>query len=264
MQDLDSRDHEAGLVGPAQAGHERDPLAAELAQELERRVEERTSMLRQLAREVDAAEGRERRRLARTLHDDLGQTLAAVQIRLAALCADPREDVRHACAEIARLVGQAHQAARSVSAQLAPPVLHDLGLEPALDWLAEDLGRSTGLRIDVHDDGAEKPLSQHARSIVFRSVRELLVNVAQHAKVDRAEVAISREGDAIVVRVGDAGVGYEPAVAAPPTAIGLLCVRERLAFIGGQLEIRSAPGDGTQALLRVPLAPSPDVQDGTP
>lgn len=264
MQYPDLRDGEAGLVRLAQQGNGHDPLTMAFADELERRVEERTSMLRRLSCAVDAAECRERYQLARMLHDDLGQTLAAVQIRLAPLCADPREDVRQACAEIARLVGEAHRATRSVTTQLAPPVLHELGLEPALEWLAEDLGRSTGLHIGVHDDGAEKPLSQDARSIVFRSVRELLTNVAKHARVDRAEVAIAREGDAMVVRVCDAGVGYTPDAIAPPTGFGLLCVRERLAFIGARLEILSAPADGTQALLHVPLAPDGVAREGTP
>lgn len=243
-----------GFLRDATESRRQRRAARDLTQELERRVVERTALLRRLAGELEAAESRERRQIARDLHDDLGQTLAAVRIRLTRLCADRRADVRTAAREVAALVDEAQRATHSLAAQLAPAVLYELGLVPALERLAEELGAAFGLRIRVDDDGRSKPLSQEARSIVFRAVRELLINVAKHAKVDCAEVQVEQQDDTMLVKVTDAGVGFQPATAPRPGGFGLLSVQERLGFIGGRFEIHSIPGDGTEAWLWVPLS----------
>ncbi|MEW6707631.1 MAG: ATP-binding protein [Pseudomonadota bacterium] len=231
--------------------------AQDAAGELERRVAERTKQLRKLAAELEAASSRERRQIARDLHDDLGQTLAAVRIRMAGLCQDPRDDVRAKAGEIAALVDQADRATRSLAAQLAPAVLYELGLLPALEWLAEEIGQRFDLFVSVHDDGKPKPLSQEARSIVYRAVRELLINVAKHARVSKAVVRVESDAACLAVTVSDAGVGFGVPAGdgAPRQGLGLRSVRERLSFVGGTFEIRSVPGDGTEAVLRVPLMP---------
>ena len=152
------------------------------AEELELRVAQRTEQLRALAADLEAAEDRERRQIARDLHDDLGQTLAAARIRLAALCDDARGDVRARATEVGALIDQANNAIRSLAAQLAPAVLHELGLVAALEWLSEEIERTFQLSVTIADDGRDKPLSQEARSILYRAVRELLINVAKHAQ----------------------------------------------------------------------------------
>ncbi|MBI5257899.1 MAG: PAS domain-containing protein [Burkholderiales bacterium] len=224
--------------------------------QLEDRVKQRTRQLRQLAGELDAAEDRERQQLARDLHDDLGQTLAAARIHLAAL--QPRLDGegRDAAQRIDELIARANQSTRSLAAQLAPPALYELGLTAALEWLAEDIGRNFGLQVTVVDDGQPKPLSRESRSILYRATRELLVNSAKHAHADVAEVEIERCDHDIVVRVSDSGIGFDAAVltAARGQGMGLLSVRERLSFIGGSVDIRSLPGDGAVITLQAPLA----------
>lgn len=242
------------LLHDATERRQRERLAQQAADELERRVVERTEQLRRLAAELEAAEIRERRQLARDLHDDLGQTLAAARIRLDALCRDAQPEVRAAAAEIAAIVSEANRATRSLAAQLAPAVLYELGLAAALEWLAEEVEAQFGLVVTITDDGAPKPLSTEARSIVYRAVRELLINVAKHAAVRSAAVRLERHGAELRVRVDDAGVGFLPMPAGSARrGLGLASVRERLAFIGGRFEIRSVPGDGTEALLHVPL-----------
>lgn len=225
--------------------------------ELELRVEQRTRELRLLAAELDAAENRERRQLARDLHDDLGQTLAAARIHLAALELSPGADARLAAARIGELIDRANRSTRSLAAQLAPPMLYDLGLTEALEWLGEEIERTYGLKVQVVDDGLPKPLSQESRSILYRATRELLINAAKHARAESTDVEIERRGDEIVVRVADAGVGFDPAVlsVARGSGLGLLSVRERLSFIGGSADVRSIPGDGTVATLVAPLDP---------
>lgn len=243
------------LLRDATERRRRWQAARALAEELERRVAQRTEQLRRLSADLELAESRERRQIARDLHDDLGQVLAAARIRLAGLCEDRRADVRRAALEISELVEQANRSTRSLAAQLAPAVLYELGLPAALEWLAEELGRRFGLSVQVQDDETHKPLSQEVRSIVYRAVRELLINVAKHAGVDHADVALQREGTAMVVRVSDGGVGFvaQDGKTGSGQGIGLVSVRERLAHIGGAFDIRSVPGDGTEAVLRVPL-----------
>ena len=227
-----------------------------VAEELERRVAERTEQLRALASDLEAAEDRERRQIARDLHDDLGQTLAAARIRLAALCDDARSDVRAQSNEVGALIDRAIGSIRSLAAQLAPAVLNEIGIAAALDWLGEEIERTFGLKVVVVDDGQPKPLVQEARSIVYRAVRELLINVAKHAKTDSATVESECRDGRVIVRVADSGIGYDPAsvIGGTHRGLGLLTVRERLPLIGGTAELASAPGRGTIGVLSVPMA----------
>lgn len=234
-----------------------------MAEELESRVKKRTEQLHALASELEAVEDRERRQIARDLHDDLGQTLAAARIRLASLCNDKRADVRKLAQEIDMLVDKANQSTRSLAAQLAPAVLYELGLIPALDSLGEEISRTYGLKVAVTDDGQAKPLSQEARSILYRAVRELLINVAKHARTDAASVDTRVESGRIVVDVADGGAGFDPS-APPHTGLGLFSVRERLFLIGGTADVRSAPGTGTIVTLGAPLATPPAPLPGVP
>lgn len=238
--------------------HRRERAAEAMHEELERRVTARTEQLRRMAADLELAESRERRQIARDLHDDLGQVLAAARIRLASLCKDDRDDVRRRALEVSDLVEQANRSTRSLAAQLAPAVLYELGLLPALEWLADELALHFGLKTEVCDDGEPKPLSQEVRSLVYRATRELLINVAKHAGVDHATATLTREGAWLRVRVGDAGVGFIPADGAVDAGggMGLVSARERLSHIGGSLDIRSVPGDGTEATLVVPLEAS--------
>lgn len=227
-----------------------------MTEQLEQRVAERTEQLRALVFDLEATEDRERRQLARDLHDDLGQTLAAAQVRLASLCSNPRDDVSVPAKAVAALIDQANASTRSLAAQLAPAVLYELGLAPALEWLGEEVGRTFGLEVSVHDDGRPKPLSQEVRAILFRAVRELVINVAKHSRSDSATIELVRKNDQIVIRVSDAGVGYDLVAQAPGPrrGLGLVSVRERLSSIGGNLEVQSMPGRGTVAMLTAHLS----------
>lgn len=227
-----------------------------LTVDLERRVAERTEQLRGLAAELEATEIRERRQLARDLHDDIGQTIAAARVRLAPLCADPRPEIAATANAVGDLIDQVNLSCRSLASQLAPAVLAQFGLAPAIEWLAEEMDRNFGLKVDVVDDEQPKPLSQEARSILFRAVRELLINVAKHAQTEAAVIEVLREGQRIVIRVSDAGRGYDPAKleTAPRRGWGLISVRERLGYLGGTVEVFSTPGDGTITILSAPLS----------
>jgi signal transduction histidine kinase len=213
--------------------------------------------LRALTSELFLTEERERRRLAVDLHDGLSQLIALAQMKLAVLAkaAGPDAGLARSVGEIRAVVEQAHRSVRSMTFQLSPPVLHDIGLEPALEWLAEDMRQRYGLPVRFEDDGREKAADDRLRVVFFRSVRELLINAAKHAAAGHVRVRLAREGDLLCALVEDDGVGMSPDRVRSKGS-GLFSIRERLSVLGGSVEIESAPGRGTRIRLRAPLTES--------
>jgi two-component system, chemotaxis family, CheB/CheR fusion protein len=220
---------------------------------LEARVRERTEELERLARELALAEVRERQSIARDLHDGLGQELNAASIKLDALRSAASS---RALDEIAALLEGVVREMRSLTAQLNPPVLEQLGLVPALEWLGEEMRKTYALEVVLEDDAAPKPLDSVTASILFRAVRELLINVARHAKVNLARVTTTRDGDQLTVTVLDQGGGFSGSKASRSMGLGLATLHERIAYIGGSLRITTEHKRGTTAILQAPLNPS--------
>lgn len=223
--------------------------------ELKHGVEKLAAAMLQLT----VVEEQERRAIATDLHDDLSQLLAAAKIRMRILAKqDGFAEYLQALQEIVELVEQADQSARSLSFQISPPMLFDLGLVPALQSLAEELHKVHRLTAIVHDDGKRQDLSPTTRSILYRATRELLINVAKHAKVDVADVDVRTTDGLLIISVTDSGVGFDRQLIEKHASVpgfGLVSMRERLRLIGGQFEIDTHPGDGTVATLIMPLAP---------
>jgi PAS domain S-box-containing protein len=230
------------------AGIAEDVTQKKLAQAALAETERRR---RAAALAAEHAETRERRALARDLHDAVSQSLALARAKLAALCdeAPPRERAR-LLREAQSLIADADERARTLTFRLSPPILHDLGLGAAAEWLAEDLRDQLGLRVVVEDDERPKPLAADALESLFRSLRELLVNVARHAQTEQARVTLSREDATLTVGVEDEGVGFDPR---GPGGFGLVSVRERVEGLGGRLEVESGPHRGTRVRMVVPL-----------
>jgi two-component system, NarL family, sensor kinase len=220
---------------------------------------------RGLAKAVWKVQEEERRRLARELHDGLGQTLTALTNQLERLQqkldpeAPPELGARLAdSVELARL---ALNETRELSRLLRPPVLDDLGLPAALSWLARTLEQRTGLTVELALSGLEERLDPDLETLVFRLVQEALTNVLRHAGVRRAEVSVAGDGERLELKVADAGRGFDPqaALAGGGTASGggLRGMRDRLELFGGSLELASAPGEGTLVVARVPWKETP-------
>jgi PAS domain S-box-containing protein len=227
--------------------------------ELEARVLERT---RELTVDTALAEERERQAIARDLHDDLGQLLHVAMIKLdtlARMVVDNR--TRLLAREVDDLVGDASARVRSLTAQLCPPVLENLGLIPALVWLAEEMERVYGLVVEVEDDGLSKPVTPAQAIIVFRAARELLINVFKHAKSPYAVVETRYDAGELELRVTDEGSGIDDpeAAAGGDRGFGLASVRERIGYLNGSMHVESAPGEGTSVVLRLPLAILHDI-----
>jgi signal transduction histidine kinase len=163
---------------------------------------------------------------------------------------DPAE--RKALAEIGALLCDAQQSSTSLSFRLSPPILYDVGFVAAVQWLCDELERSYGLEVDFDDDERPKTLDDHMRLVVFRCLRELLINVARHAGTGSARVTLRRSGEQLRLVVSDQGVGFDPG-AVPGGGFGVASIRERLEYLGGKLSIESQPGRGTRATIVAPL-----------
>jgi signal transduction histidine kinase len=198
-------------------------------------------------------EENERRRLALDLHDGLSQTIALALIKLALLRKSLKGPQAQSASEIQELVEQANNAARSISFELSPPVLHDFGLEPAVQWLVENIQARYGIAIDLEDDGQSKPIDEVTRVMLFRAIRELLINAAKHARASRVNVRLQRVEDRLSAVVEDDGVGMELS-AVGKDGFGLFSIHERLSHAGGSMRIESSPGRGTKIHLCAPLA----------
>jgi PAS domain S-box-containing protein len=235
----------------------------------ERRLRAYQDELRQMAVDVQLVEERERRRIASELHDQVGQALALALLKLSsardAVAGAPRADLDEAVA----LIDQSVARTRTLIFDLSPPVLHDLGLPQALTWLAEDVERRHGLRVELTDEGLDAALDDASATLVFRAVRELLTNVWKHARTASATVTLRRSGACCEVEVEDKGLGFEVAGHGLQysSGYGLFSVREQIARLGGAVAISSAPGHGTRVGVRVPLpgdGPPPGAPKGTP
>ena len=230
---------------------------------LEERVMERTRdlvasnhQLQALATELTLAEQRERKRLASELHDYLAQMLALGRMKVAQLrpkiSPDPAK--QQLIGEVDDLFQKAAEYTRSLMAKLNPPVLDDLGLPAALTWLAKEMPLHN-LMVEVRLGQEHVPLPDDQAILLFQSVRELLINVAKHAKTDRATVALEVDGqNRLSIEVQDHGRGFDPEAGRQAGShFGLFSVKERMEAMGGRLEVKSAPGQGTTVTLLLPL-----------
>jgi signal transduction histidine kinase len=169
--------------------------------------------------------------------------------------------------EVRQLIDESLQQTRSLVFQLSPPVLYELGLEQAIEWLAEQMQQRHGLHTEFHRDRDPKPLDEEVSIVLFQAVRELLLNVAKHAQATCAAVTIARENGSVRVTVDDDGIGFHPddalSLAGGPRGFGLFNIRERLELLGGRLEIASSPERGTSAVVTAPLKPVLAEREGT-
>ncbi|MHC4286386.1 MAG: sensor histidine kinase [Planctomycetota bacterium] len=148
---------------------------------------------------------------------------------------------------------------RSLTFDLSSPILYEFGFEEAVtEWLNEQVEKKHGIATEFKDDGLPKPLDDDIRVIMFRNVRELLINVVKHAHASKVKVSVGKVGDLIRVSVEDDGLGFEPAEAESMVtnkeAFGLFSIRERLEHLGGNLDIDSAPGCGCRITITSPLS----------
>jgi len=252
---------QAQLVGAP--GPEEDPACATLRLAVldvtDLRSTERA--LRSAASAASLAEHQERRKLASDLHDDAGQMLSLATLKLRILGDAIGGGRDFGIREVEKILVEARQRISSLSFELSPPLLHDVGLVAAAQWLAEDLGRRYDLVVTVVAQ-EELDLDDGTSVTLFRAMRECLINVTKHSSVAVAQVQIWREGGMVRVAVEDAGVGFRSE--ASQTGFGLLALRERLGQLGGSLDITSVLGSGTKVVASAPWHARADGVEGGP
>ena len=252
---IENRRHEQKLV--------------ELNSFLERRVVERTADLeqseqqvRRMASMLTMAEHQERRRISQVLHDDLQQQLHSIQMKLSAARSAIGQGkfdsaIRHL--EVAEnWSGEGVDTARRLTVDLAPPILKSEGLTEALEWLVSQMRKMHGLDVILAGERDLQLRDDAKRVLIYQVVRELLFNVVKYANTSNARIELRRTDRHMEICVVDEGVGFDPQkLRREPKpgggGFGLTSANERLALVGGSLEIESAPGFGTTVILRVPL-----------
>lgn len=236
--------------------------------DLEATVRERTAELQQradqlawLTSELTLAEDRERRRLAQFLHDDLQQLLVAAKFRLHRLFRDLPGIPRDRLSDLENLLDQSIQTSRSLTMELSPPILHEGGLEPALEWLVRWMKKTHDLTVGLTLDAGFTVEREDIRLLLFQAIRELLFNVIKHARTNQAAVRISRSTDQQYLEaiVEDQGAGFDSANIFERTGLGteglgLFSIRERVKLLGGHFHVVSAPGRGSRFTLALPLS----------
>lgn len=212
--------------------------------------------LQGLASQLVLAEERARRQIAADLHDRIGQGLAAAQLQLGALRrASEQPAVRKDLERLRVLIDQVVEDTRNLTFEISPPVLYQVGLEAALEWLAEEYQKLHDLDVSVSADSEDKPLHEDVRGLLFRSARELLFNAVKHAQATHVQISVRRAGESIRLEVADDGIGCDVTALDGNSGegTGLFSIRERMDSLGGALQLYSAPGQGLRCVLTAPL-----------
>ncbi|UCE17274.1 MAG: PAS domain S-box protein [Gemmatimonadota bacterium] len=216
------------------------------------------AQLRSLASELSLAEERERRQLATELHDSIGQMLAVAKVKLGALrkTVDGAE-IQTSLEEIQDLIDQTIHQTRTLTFNLSPPILYELGFEPAVEWLKDQIEERHGIQISFEDDMQPKLLNDDIRVVLFQAVRELLINVVKHARAQHVKISIQKERGAIRVDVLDDGIGFDMSVMEHHEGViqgfGLFNIGERLDHLRGSFNVETKPGKGTHVTMIAPL-----------
>lgn len=215
--------------------------------------------LRKLAAAAHLVREQEKRRIARELHDELGQALTALKIDLGWIENHlPSVDKAFSgkLLSMTNVLDHTVAATRRISADLRPLMLDDLGLLPASEWLVQNFSERTGIPCEFACNVSELSLESEQATAVFRMLQEALTNAARHSGASQVEVTIYREGNDVTLTVRDNGKGFSPDRDRKIDSFGILGMEERAYLLGGQVHIASTPGCGTEIEIRIPTSGS--------
>ncbi|MCL4535532.1 MAG: histidine kinase [Bacteroidetes bacterium] len=223
-------------------------------------LEHKEALRGELLRKVISAQEEERKRIARELHDDTSQALAALALALETASVAPARDVDEVKARIGaikpRAVGILEEV-RKLTLDLRPTVLDDLGLIPAIRWYGENRLKGQGVKVHLETAGDERRLPPELETTLFRVVQEALSNIARHAKAHNVFITLDFSSSKVVIEVEDDGEGFDLTAVSKTTdrerGLGLMGMLERVALFSGTMVIETAPGAGTQLRIEVPI-----------
>jgi PAS domain S-box-containing protein len=232
----------------------------------EEQVQQHQISLRALASELTIAEERQRRELAVNLHDHVGQKLVAARLGLETLRSfGPERQARLKLAEVATLLEQTIEDVATLTFELCPPILYDLGLPAAIQWIGRQIEEQHGVKVKLVYTGGLTLSNDDLRPLLFRMIRELLTNTVKHAGAQTITVSLSQTAHTVMIAVRDDGVGFDRTSVlshgATGSGFGLFSIRERLLHLGGKIDINSRSGQGTQVSLTVPADLVPSSQE---
>jgi signal transduction histidine kinase len=232
-------------------------LATEFLAAHELELAESEKRMRALAARLQSAIEEERKRMAREIHDDLGQQLTALKLDhswiLRRFETSDRTGVAEQLADMDHLLDTAVATVQRLATDLRPHILDELGLLAALEWQANAVEQRSGIRFDVALPEEELDVPDEQATAIFRMFQEISTNIVRHAGAKNVSVRLEVDGGSIVLEVRDDGRGVTASEAASSTSLGLVGMRERAALLGGRVEISGAPGGGTTVLLHIPL-----------
>lgn len=249
----------------SQASARGERLLTVIVRDITERVRAETELarshaqLRELAVAMLEVREAERTRIARELHDELGQTLTGLKMDvelLARTVPGERADLLERVQAMRELVDATVATTRRISTDLRPLVLDDLGLRAAAEWLVQNVAQRAGLECELDFDDSFAQLGEPHASALFRIMQESLTNVVRHARARRVAVRLARADGAAVLSVSDDGAGMDAAARGKPRSFGLRGISERVLLFGGTVTVTSAPGAGTTLVARIPLDPS--------
>ncbi len=211
--------------------------------------------LRALAASLQSIREEERTRVAREIHDELGQTLTAIKLESASLIrglpVDAKEQLNRA-QSIVKLADETIQTVRRISTELRPSILDDLGLVAAVEWAAEEFQSRTGTKCHLDLPQNDIVIDRERATALFRILQETLTNVARHASATHVNMRLAQEDGSLILEVRDNGKGISEERLSAGRPLGILGMRERALLLGGELAISGAPGDGTTIRVRIP------------
>jgi two-component system sensor histidine kinase UhpB len=246
-----------------------DPEADQLACTLNMMLEAIDEANRQRATQIINAQEEERKRIARELHDETSQVLTSLLISLAVVEKSVTTKEAHdRIAETRMLAHQTLRAIRSISIDLRPSALDDLGLLPALRWYIKEYQQKMNIEVDFQATGIKERLSAEMETVLYRIVQEALTNVAKHAQAHKVQVVLKGTPEAITATISDDGRGFnvdklQKAPGQERGGWGLVGMYERAQLLEGTLDIQTSPGKGTTIMTRIPLRPAqPEAETG--
>ena len=221
----------------------------------EERLRVSREQLRGLAAYLESAREEERRKMARKIHDELGQTLAGLKIDLSWLSkglSKEQESLFEKTKSMSKLVDTTIQTVKRIAAELRPGVLDDLGIAAAIEWQAGEFEKLVEIKCEFSSNPRDIILDQERSIVIFRIFQEILTNIILHAKATKVRISLKEKGPSIVLKVRDNGKGISNKQISDSKAFGLIGMRERVRPWGGEIKISGAPGKGTTVVASIP------------